>query len=144
MKTKLVNIFKFLPILMMAFAFSSCEEVEIDIELDDTIENITHSSTSYLTSRVWVDEWTSDGVYYRQELCFYTNHTGSDYLYSEDKWGEVVEESYRFTWDWRNSRCTEIRMKYGPGDKSYMERIVMGRNKLECLLDGQYVCFRGE
>ena len=144
MKTRLVNILKLLPILMMAFTLSSCEDVEIELELDDT-ESCVNYSTSYLVSRVWVDEWTDDkGVFYHQELSFYTNRKGTDYLYSEDRRGVVKESSYGFTWDWRNHRCTALRMNYGHGDYSIMERIVMGGNKLDCLLDGQYVCFRGE
>ena len=144
MKTNLLNILKLLPIVMMAFTLSSCEGVVIDVEVDDPASNVDYS-TEYLTSRVWVDEWTDDkGVFYHQELSFYSNRLGTDYMYTEDEWGYTTEYAYDFSWDWRNPRCTEIRMKYGPGDYSYMERIVMGGNKLDCLLDGQRDYFIGK
>ncbi len=64
MKTRLLNIFKFLPILMMALTFASCEGVFVDVEVDDTESNV-HYSTKYLVSRVWVDEWTDNNdVFY--------------------------------------------------------------------------------
>ena len=145
MKSKFFNIIKFLPILLMAFSLGSCDELEIDIDIDDDpISNVDYS-TSYLTSRVWVDEWTDDkGVFYHQELTFYLDRVGTDYMYSEDRWGYRTESTYRFKWDWRNARCTEIRMKYGPGDYSYMDHIILGGNKLDCLLDGQPVYFIGK
>lgn len=144
MKTKLHNILKLMPILMMAFTLSSCEGVIVDIEVDDPVTNVDYS-TDYITSRVWVDEWTdSNGVFYHQELRFYRNHIGSDYIYTEDHLGYTTEASYNFSWDWRNARCTEIRMKYGPADYSYMEDIIMGGNKLDCLIDGQRAYFVGK
>ena len=145
MKTNLVNIMKLLPIVLMAVLLSSCEGVYIGVEVEDDPVSDVHYATEYLTSRVWVDEWTDDsGVFYHQELNFYSNRVGTDFLYSEDRWGYRTESSYNFSWDWRNSRCTEIRMKYGPGDYSYMEHIVMSGNKLDCLLDGQRVYFIGK
>ena len=145
MKTNLKNIFKLLPVVMMALVLSSCEGVYIGVGVeDDPVSNVEYS-TSYLTSRVWVDEWTDENdVFYHQEISFYTNGVGTDYIYSEDPWGYSKESSYNFSWDWRNSRCNEIRMKYGPDDYSYMDNIVMGGNKLDCLLDGQRVCFVGK
>ncbi len=144
MKTRLLNIFKFLPILMMALTFASCEGVFVDVEVDDTESNV-HYSTKYLVSRVWVDEWTDNNdVFYHQEFSFYGDHVGTEYLYSEDRWGYRTESTYNFTWDWRDARCTEIRMKYGPGDYSYMEHIVLGDNRLDCLLDGQRAYFIGK
>ena len=145
MKTRLFNILKLLPVVMMAFTLGACDDLEIDIEIEDQTESSVHYNTEYLTSRVWVDEWTDDdGIFYHQELCFYRNRVGTDYLYSEDRWGNCKESSYKFSWDWRNPRCTEIRMKYGPGDYSYMEHIMMGGNKLDCLLDGQPAYFIGK
>ena len=144
MKTNLITICKFFPIFIMTILLTSCEGVLVDVEVGDPVDHV-QSSTNYLTSRVWVDEWTDDnGVFYHQEICFYFNRLGSDYLYQEDRWGRRSESTYQFTWDWRNSRCTEIRLKYGPGDYSYMEHIILGGNKLDCLLDGQPVYFIGK
>lgn len=143
MKTKVLNILKFLPIVLMAFTLGSCEELELDIDLGGESSHVCYS-TDYLTSRVWVDEWKDDeGMFYHQELRFYNDHVGSDYMYTEDRWGYRTESSYDFTWDWRNSSCTSIRMKYGRGDYSYMEHISMGGNRLDCLLDGQSAYFKG-
>ena len=143
MKTRILNIMKFLPILMMAFTLGSCEEVGLDIELGGGSSHVDYA-TEYLTSRVWVDEWKdTEGNFYHQELRFYPDRVGSDYMYVEDAWGFREETSYDFYWNWRNSSCTALKLKYGPGDYSYMEHISMGGNRLDCLFDGQEAYFKG-
>ena len=143
MRTKDFKIFRLLLVVVMSFMLGSCEEVELEFEVQDSSSNISYS-TEYLTSRVWVDEWKDDeGIFYHQELTFYFNHVGADYMYTEDRWGSRTESTYRFTWDWRNARCTSIRMKYGPGDYSYLEDMMMGGNKIDCLFDGQRAYFVG-
>ena len=142
MKTKIIRILGLLPIFLMAITFTSCEEVYLDVDMDGSSDR--RYKTEYLCSRVWVDEWEDDnGTFYRQELRFWTDYCGEDYLYSEDRWGYETESSYRFDWDWRNTASTSIRLRYGPGDYSYMERISMGDNRLTCWFDGQSAYFVG-
>ena len=143
MKTKIVRMLKLLPVLIMAITFTSCDDVIVDVELDGhSSEYVYH--TDYLCSRVWVDEWHDDyGVFYHQELRFFNDHCGEDFMYTEDRWGKRTETSYTFVWDWRNSRYNSIRLKYAPGDYSYMEHISMGGNELTCLFDGQEAYFTG-
>ena len=144
MKTSLLNICRLIPILLLAFTFSSCEEVFLDVEVGGSSSEVSYY-TDYLTSRVWVDEWKDEkGTFYHQELRFYPDGIGSDYMYSEDRWGYRSESSYDFQWDWKNSRCKSIRLKYGPGDYSYMDDISMGGNTLDCLFDGQDAYFVGK
>ena len=143
MKTRFFNILKCLPIVVMALTLSSCEEVQLDVDLDNGSSYVDYS-TDYLTSRVWVDEWEDEeGMLYHQELTFYPDRVGTDYMYTEDPWGYRTESSYNFYWSWKNSRCTTIKLKYGPGDYSYMEQISMGGNRLDCLFDGQRAYFKG-
>lgn len=131
-----------LMLITFAFAFQACDYVgvEIGVGTDAYREN-----TDYLCSRPWSDEWYDDyGTYYYQELRFYGNNTGEDYLYTQDRHGYIQESMYNFTWDWFNSMYTSIRLTYGPGDYSYMDNISMGGNRLNCLLDGQPVYFIGK
>ena len=123
-------------------SFTSCEGyVEMGF---DTVHDDYYEKTDYLCSRVWFDEWHDDfGVYYYQELRFYSNGRGEDYMYSVDHFGYKNERSYSFRWDWNNSVYTSIVLKYGGKDYSYMERIRMGGNKLDCLFDGEPAYFRG-
>ena len=144
MKTKLLNIFKLMPILLMAFTLGSCDELYLDVDLGGNSSEVSYY-TEYLTSRLWVDEWKdNNGTFYHQEIRFYADGVGTDYLYSEDRLGYRNESSYDFTWNWKNSRCKSIRLKYGPGDYSYMDDIIMGGNTLDCIFDGQDAYFIGE
>lgn len=50
-------------------SLSSCEEEDMQ--------------TDYLCSRIWTDEWTDEyGTYYYQEISFYPDYTGKDYVYN--------------------------------------------------------------
>ena len=74
-----------LMLITFAFAFQACDYVgvEIGVGTDAYREN-----TDYLCSRPWSDEWYDDyGTYYYQELRFYGNNTGEDYLYTQDRHG---------------------------------------------------------
>lgn len=142
MKTK-YKLYPLIAIMALAFSLTSCERVGIDIEFGNTT-NGYHEATGYLCSRPWSDEWyDNNGVYHYQELIFFPDHTGEDYMLTRDRYGYVQESSYTFAWDWYNSIYTSIRMKYGPRDFSYMDNIAMGGNQLNCLLDGEPVYFMG-
>ena len=123
--------------------FSSCEYIGIGIELGNGTNNY-REATYYLCSRTWVEEWTDNyGDFHRQELRFYNNNTGEDYVLTVDKHGYRQETSYTFLWDWYDANYTSLRLKYGANDYSYMDNIFMGNNSLDCLLDGYPAYFYG-
>lgn len=123
--------------------FSSCEYIGIGIELGNGTNNY-REATYYLCSRTWVEEWTDNyGDFHRQELRFYNNNTGEDYVLTVDKHGYRQETSYTFLWDWYDANYTSLRLKYGANDYSYMDNIFMGNNRLDCLLDGYPAYFYG-
>ena len=87
MKTIKRKFYYIAAVLSLIFTLSSCEYVGLGIEIGNGT-NSYHESTDYLCSRIWTDEWTDEyGVYYYQEICFYPNNTGVDYLYSQDATG---------------------------------------------------------
>ncbi|MCF2592831.1 hypothetical protein I6E11_03230 [Bacteroides caecigallinarum] len=130
-------------ISLFPILFSSCEYVGIGIELGNGTNNY-RESTYYLCSRTWVEEWTDNkGDFHRQEIRFYDNNVGEDYVLTVDRHGFRKESSYTFVWDWYDANYTSLRLKYGTNDYSYMNNIFMGNNRLECLLDGYSACFYG-
>lgn len=130
-------------ISLFPILFSSCEYVGIGIELGNGTNNY-RESTYYLCSRTWVEEWTDNkGDFHRQEIRFYDNNVGEDYVLTVDRHGFRKESSYTFVWDWYDANYTTLRLKYGMNDYSYMNNIFMGNNRLECLLDGYSACFYG-
>lgn len=143
MKTIKRKFYYIAAVLSLIFTLSSCEYVGMGIEIGNGT-NSYHESTDYLCSRIWTDEWTDEyGVYYYQEICFYPNNTGVDYLYSQDRYGNRQESSLNFGWDWWDSNYTSIRLNYD-NRYSYMENIAMGGNQLNCLLDGYPAYFIGK
>lgn len=140
MKTHAKNIF-FTIFLCVSFIFTSCEG-GIDIEIGNWSDDY-REATYYLCNRVWTDEWYDNhDTYCYQELYFYSNNTGVDYLYTEDRFGNIQESTYHFTWDWWDSFYTSIRLDYGDSF-AYMENIRMNRNHLDCILNGYPVSFIG-
>ena len=90
MKTKKNALYRIFFLLAMTLAFTSCEYVGLGIEFGNGTNNY-HERTDYLCSRVWVDEWYDDyDVYHYQELRFYPDNTGEDYLYTQDRYGNRV------------------------------------------------------
>ena len=141
------NTFKYFGLALMAIlmvSFTSCE-VEIDSFYDDDNNGAGYYNRSAdLCSRTWVSFYRDmDGNYCRQELDFFLDRTGIDYIRVEYRNGYVTEDIYYFDWSWDNNTQTCIRMNYGPGDVSYFERIWMSDNTLSGLLDGTEVYFKG-
>lgn len=80
MKTKKNALYRIFFLLAMTLAFTSCEYVGLGIEFGNGSYDY-RERTDYLCSRVWVDEWYDDyDVYHYQELRFYPDNTGEDYL----------------------------------------------------------------
>ena len=121
------NTFGYLGLALMAvlmISFTSCE-VEIDSFYDD--DNISggyYNRSVDLCSRTWASSyWDIDGNYCRQELDFFLDRTGIDYIRVKYPNGYVEEFEYKFRWSWDNYAQTSIRMSYGPNDVSYLDDV---------------------
>ena len=134
------NTFGYLGLALMAvlmISFTSCE-VEIDSFYDD--DNISggyYNRSVDLCSRTWASSyWDIDGNYCRQELDFFLDRTGIDYIRVKYPNGYVEEFEYKFRWSWDNYAQTSIRMSYGPNDVSYLDDVYIGVYRLSGYLDG--------
>ncbi|WP_336617275.1 hypothetical protein [Bacteroides acidifaciens] len=144
------NTFGYLGLALMAvlmISFTSCE-VEIDSFYDD--DNISggyYNRSVDLCSRTWASSyWDIDGNYCRQELDFFLDRTGIDYIRVKYPNGYVEEFEYKFRWNWDNYAQTSIRMSYGPNDVSYLDDVYIGGNRLSGYLDGRnnFVEYQGK
>jgi hypothetical protein len=144
------NTFKYFGLALMAIfmvSFTSCE-VEIDSFYDDDNNGAGYYNRSAdLCSRTWVSFYRDmDGNYCRQELDFFLDRTGIDYIRVEYPNGTVEQYEYNFRWSWENYAQTSIRMSYGPNDVSYLDDVYIGGNRLSGYLDGRnnFVEFQGK
>ena len=144
------NTFGYLGLALMyllMISFTSCE-VEIDSFYDD--DNISggyYNRSVDLCSRTWASSyWDIDGNYCRQELDFFLDRTGIDYIRVKYPNGYVEEFEYKFRWSWDNYAQTSIRMSYGPNDVSYLDDVYIGGNRLSGYLDGRnnFVEYQGK
>lgn len=147
MKTNLLKYLKLALIAVLMVNLTSCE-IEIDTFCDDdNIGNNYYNRTIDLTSRTWVSFYQDvDGNYCCQELDFYRDRTGVDYLRVEYPDGYVEIFEYCFCWNWENNAQTSIRMNYGPSDVSFLDDIYIGGNRLSGYLDGRnnFVEYQGK
>lgn len=135
MKTLTNKFYCLAVIVAMVSSLYACDEENRDLY---------DEQTNYLCSRIWTDEWTDDeDVYYYQEISFYPDYTGKDYLYSKDAgpMGLESERTYYFNWDWDS--YSSIYMRYQDGI-SYMDDVRLGNNKLDCNFDNVWVTFIGK
>lgn len=101
-----------------------------------------YERTEYLCSRTWVEEWEDHGIFYRQEVTFSGTHSGWDYIYSEDRYGNRKESESRFVWEWDDYHCTTLRLDYGDG-VTYLDDVRLGNNRFTCFWDGSEAFFTG-
>ena len=95
-------------ITVSSILFSSCQYAGIGIEIGNGTNNY-REATYYLCSRTWVEEWTdSYGDFHRQELRFYDNNMGEDYVLTVDRRGFRKESSYTFVWDWYDANYPNL------------------------------------
>lgn len=135
MKTLTNRLYHIAAIATLAVSLYSCDEED---------QRLYDEQTDYLCSRTWTDEWTdNDGTYYYQEISFYPNFTGQEYLYSQDASPMKLESEriYNFKWDWDS--YSSLYMRYSDG-VSYMDDIRLGGNKLDCSFDNTWVTFVGK
>lgn len=143
MKTQTHKLYRIFFLTAMVLTLASCEYAGIGIEFGNGT-NSYRECTDYLCSRTWVEEWYDEyDTYYYQELRFYPDNTGTDYLYQEDRYGNRNESTMHFGWDWWNVSYTSIRIDYRNG-YSYMDNIQMGGNQLNCLFDNYPAYFTGK
>lgn len=135
------NTFRYLGIALMALMMVSLTSCEIEIDSfydDDNIGGAYYNRSAELCSRTWVSFYRDmDGNYCRQELDYYLDRTGIDYLRVEYRDGSVEHFEYKFRWNWENNAQTSIRMVYGPKDVSYFDDVYIGGNRLNGYLDGR-------
>ncbi|MDD3038904.1 hypothetical protein [Bacteroides sp.] len=147
MKTNLLKYLKLALVAVLMVNLTSCE-IEIDSFYDDdNIGNGYYNRSVDLTSRTWVSFYRDvEGNYCCQELDFYLDRTGVDYIRVEYPDGYVETFEYRFRWSWENYAQTSIRMDYGPGDVSFLDDVYIGGNRLSGYLDGRnnFVEYQGK
>ena len=144
------NTFKYAGLALMAVLMISLTSCEVEIDSfydDDNISGGYYNRSVDLCSRTWVSScWDIDGNYCRQELDFFLDRTGIDYLRVKYPNGYVEEFEYKFRWSWDNYAQTSIRMSYRPNDVSYLDDVYIGGNRLSGYLDGRnnYVEYQGK
>ena len=89
--------------------------------------------------------YNRDGYYCRQEIDFYLDRRGVDYIRIQYPDGRIREDEYRFNWNWENAVQSSLCMVYGPNDVSYLDEVNLWANRLEGYLDGwdNYVVYKG-
>lgn len=144
------NVFRYLGMAVMAalmMGLTSCE-VEIERFYDhDDIGTGYYNRSSDLCSRTWVSLYRDvDGNYCRQELDFFLDRTGIDYVKVEYPDGYVERFEYKFRWNWEDRAQTSIRMVYGPDDVSFLDNVYIGGNRMSGYLDGRdnFVEYQGK
>lgn len=135
------NTFKYLGLALMAVMMVSLTSCEVEIDSfydDDNYGGAYYSRSSDLCSRTWVSYYyDANGNRCRQELNFYLDRTGVDYIRVEYPRGKVEEFEYYFNWSWENYAQTSIRMAYGRNDVSFLDDVWIGGNRLSGYLDGR-------
>lgn len=135
------NTFKYLGLALMAVVMVSLTSCEVEIDSfydDDNYGGAYYSRSSDLCSRTWVSYYyDANGNRCRQELNFYLDRTGVDYIRVEYPRGKVEEFEYYFNWSWENYVQTSIRMAYGRDDVSFLDDVWIGGNRLSGYLDGR-------
>ena len=138
MKTNAIRYLGLALMAVLTLSLTSCE-VEIDSFYDDdNIGGGYYNRSSDLCSRTWVSFYRDvDGNRCRQELDFYLDRTGVDFIRVEYPNGHVETFEYYFRWNWENYAQTSIRMDYGRNDVSYLDDVYIGGNRLSGYLDGR-------
>lgn len=143
------NALKYLGLTLMAVLMVSLTSCEVEIDSfydDDNIGGGYYNRSSELCSRTWVSFYRdAQGNYCRQELNFYLDRKGIDYIEVKYPDGYVETFEYNFRWSWEDYAQTSIRMAYGPGDISYLDDVYIGGNRLSGYLDGRnnFVEYKG-
>lgn len=144
---KTMTYLKLVLLTVLAINLTSCEVSIDDFYDDDNINNSYYNKSRDLCSQRWVDTYIDvDGNRCRQELDFYMDRTGVDYIRVDYPNGRFTENEYYFNWNWENRGQTVLRMEYGPRDVSYLRDVYIGGNVLSGYLDNwnNFVDFVGQ
>lgn len=143
MKTIAYKYVKLCLLVAVLAGFASCEVSFYD---DDDIGGSYYEKSRALCSRIWADTFIDiDGNRCYQELTFYLDRHGEDYLRVEYPNGRVKENVYYFDWHWTDRSQYSLEMYYAPGDVSYLDDVWISGNVLSGYLDGHnnYVDYVG-
>ncbi|WP_300725410.1 hypothetical protein [uncultured Bacteroides sp.] len=141
MKTIIRKFQYIVAVLIATFTLSSCDGFEVGIGWGPDCDGY-YEATDILCSRTWSDSWYNDyeGLRYYQELRFYYDNTGTDYLEVTDRYGNRRTSVLNFYWDWTG--YDRICMDYGDG-RSYLDHISFNGWSMDCKFDGEWVTFDG-
>lgn len=130
MKKKAMTYLNLLLLMVVMVNLTACE-----VEINPPYEGDSRKTLD-LCSRTWVDEYyDSDGNENRQELDFYADRTGVDYIRTVYPDGGVYQNEYPFRWSWTDNKETTLRMVYGPNDVSTLYDAWIRGNALSGYLD---------
>lgn len=143
MKTVTYRYLKLLMVAVLLLNLTSCETT-IFFEDDDEIGGAYFEKSKALCNYVWADTYTDQyGNKCYQELTFYLDRTGEDYLRIDKPNGTFTEDVYDFVWRWEDRDQYSLRMYYGPNDISYLDEVWIRGNILSGYLDDAEVDFIG-
>ena len=124
MKTKTMKYFKSVLLVLAMVSLAACEVAIDGFYDDDNIGGGYYNKSRELCSRTWVRSYYNiDGYYCRQEIDFYLDRTGIDYIRVQYPNGGISENEYRFRWNWEDSSQSSLRMMYAPNDICYLDEV---------------------
>lgn len=140
------TVYKYFKICLMATILVGLTSCEVSFYDDDNVGGAYYEKSKALCSRIWADTYyDANGNRCYQELTFFQDRHGEDYIRVEYLNGRVTEDVYDFDWHWTDRSQYSLEMYYGPGDASYMDDVWISGNVLSGYLDGHdnYVDFVG-
>ncbi|WP_455583992.1 hypothetical protein [Bacteroides sp.] len=146
MKTKAFKYLKPVLLVLLMVNLAACEVAIDGFYDDDHIGGGYYNKSRELCSRTWVRYYYNiDGYYCRQEIDFYLDRRGIDYIRVQYPNGRISEYEYRFVWNWENPAQSSLCMVYAPDDVSHLDEVRIWGNQLTGYLDGwnNYVIYNG-
>lgn len=137
MKAMMYKYFRLCMLMVALVNFASCG-ASSEEEGDDFYEPYYEKSKA-LCGSVWADTFVDgegNGCY--QELTFYPDRRGEDYIRVDYADGTFTEDVYPFEWHWTGNSQYSLRIYYGLGDISYMDDVKIAHNILSGYLDGDH------
>lgn len=130
MKTMAYKYLRFLMVAALLLNLTSCETTVV-FEDDDNIGGAYYAKSEALCYYVWQDVYEDqDGNECFQELTFFLNRTGEDYLRVVYPNGDYEEFVDKFVWNWEDREQYSLRMQYAPNDVSYYDDVRVRDNVL--------------
>lgn len=146
MKTMASKYIRLFVLVIAMVNLTSCEVEINDFYDDDNIGGSYYNKSVALCSYTWTDSYIdSRGNRCYQELDFFLDRHGEDYIRVQYPDGSYTEDVFTFDWHWTARDQYTVKMFYGPGDVSYLDDVWISGNALSGYLDGHnnYVDFIG-